>query len=208
VPRALLATIGICSALYMIVQVIAAGTLDDLAGSDAPLADAAAMFIGPATGIAIAIGGLISIGGSNAGTMLAGPRLFYALAEKGQLPNVFARLHTSFRTPHLSILVYTLISLALALTGSFVQLAAVSSVARLTFYVTTCASIPILRRRGPQSVGGFRLAGGAFFPILGTVVSLAIIAGADSRSLTGGFLAFVVGALFYFSVGTGRRRRS
>ncbi len=207
VPRALLATIGICSALYIVVQIIAAGTLEDLAGSEAPLADAASMFIGPATGIAIALGGLVSIGGANAGTMLAGPRLFYALAEKGQFPQIFARLHPQFRTPHFSILFYSLISLVLALTGSFEQLAAVSSVARLTFYITTCASIPILRRRGPASAGGFRVAGGALIPILGAGVSLAILVGADSRSLTGGFIAFVVGAAFYIPLAMRRRNR-
>lgn len=206
VPRALLATIGIVSALYIIVQVIAAGTLSDLAGSESPLADAAAHFIGPATGIAIALGGLISIGGANAGTMLAGPRLFYALAEKKQFPQLFARLHAQFRTPHVSIFIYTLISLFLALTGSFVQLAAVSAVARLTFYTTTCASIPILRRRGPAvTEKRFQVSGGSVIPVLGTIVSLAIIAGSDSRSLTSGLLAFTVGAVFYIPLAKRRR---
>jgi amino acid transporter len=208
VPQALLATIGIVSALYLIVQVIAAGTLSDLAGSDAPLADAAATFIGPATGIAIALAGLVSIGGANAGTMLAGPRLFYALAEKKQFPQFFARLHPQFRTPHVSIFVYFLISLFLALTGSFMQLAAVSAVARLAFYTTTCASVPILRRRGPaQPEKTFQIKGGSLIPILGTIVSIAIIAGSDSHSLTAGVLAFAVGALFYIPLAMRRRNR-
>jgi len=49
--------------------------------------------------VAIALGGLLAIGGSNAGTMLAGPRLLYALAEKKQLPRWLGLLHTRFRTP-------------------------------------------------------------------------------------------------------------
>jgi APA family basic amino acid/polyamine antiporter len=198
VPRALLTTIGLCTCLYLLVQVVAVGTLDDLAGSQAPLADAASSFLGPATGIVIALGGLISIGGSNAGTMLAAPRLLYALAEQKQLPRLFGRLHPEYRTPHVSIFVYSLFSLILALTGSFIVLAAVSAMARMAFYTTTCAAIPILRGRGTSTEGAFRLPGGAVIPVLATCASLAVIAGADSTSLRAGAAALVAGAVFYW----------
>jgi amino acid transporter len=196
VPRALLATIGICTVLYLLIQIISVGTLDNLAGSEAPLADAAAAFLGPATGILIALGGLLSIGGSNAGTMLAAPRLLYALSEKGQLPRFFGRLHERFRTPHVAILIYSAISLVLALTGSFIQMAAISAVARLMFYTTTCAAVPVLRRKNGDKEA-FRLPGGASIPVIATVASLAVIAGADWNSLGAGVLALAVGLVFY-----------
>ena len=197
VPRALIATIGICTVFYLLIQVISVGTLDNLAGSEAPLADAAAAFFGPATGILIAIGGLLSIGGSNAGTMLAAPRLLFALSEKGQLPRFFGRLHERFRTPHVAILVYSAISLVLALTGSFIQMAAISAVARLMFYTTTCAAVPILRRKESEK-DVFRLPGGSFIPVLAMVASLAVIAGADWNSLGAGVIALAIGLVFYF----------
>jgi amino acid transporter len=196
VPRALLATIGICTVLYLLIQIISVGTLDNLAGSEAPLADAAAAFLGPATGILIALGGLLSIGGSNAGTMLAAPRLLYALSEKGQLPRFFGRLHETFRTPHVAILIYSAISLILALTGSFIQMAAISAVARLMFYTTTCAAVPVLRHKNGDKEA-FRLPGGAAIPIIATAASLAVIAGADWNSLSAGGIALAVGLVFY-----------
>lgn len=196
VPRALLATIGICTVLYLLIQIISVGTLENLAESEAPLADAAAAFLGPATGILIALGGLLSIGGSNAGTMLAAPRLLYALSEKGQLPRFFGSLHERFRTPHVAILVYSAISLVLALTGSFIQMAAISAVARLMFYTTTCAAVPVLRRKnGDKEI--FRLPGGAAIPVLATAASLAVIAGADWNSLAAGGVALAIGLAFY-----------
>jgi len=205
VPRALLTTIGLCTCLYLLVQVVAVGTLDDLAASRAPLADAASSFLGPATGIVIAIGGLISIGGSNAGTMLAAPRLLYALAEQKQLPPLFGRLHPEYRTPHVSIFVYSLFSLILALTGSFIVLAAVSAMARMAFYTTTCAAVPILRGRGTSTSGAFRLPGGAVIPVLATCASLAVIAGADATSLLAGAAALVAGAVLYLAAAALRR---
>jgi amino acid transporter len=197
VPQALLTTIGVVSVFYILIQIIAVGTLDHLAASEAPLADSATAFFGPATGILIALGGLLAIGGSNAGTMLAGPRLVYALSQQKQLPRFFGLLHNQFRTPHVAILIYAAISLVLALTGSFIQMAAISAMARLIFYTTTCVSVPVLRKKMESGPDVFRLPGGAFIPILATLASLMVIAGADLNSMIWGASALAAGAVFY-----------
>jgi amino acid transporter len=200
-----LTTIGVVSVFYILIQIIAVGTLDELAASEAPLADAATSFLGPATGILIGLGGLLSIGGSNAGTMLAGPRLVYALSQQRQLPRFFGGLHRQFRTPHIAIVVYAAISLVLALTGSFLQMAAISAMARLIFYTTTCVSVPVLRKKMDSDPEAFRLPGGAFIPILATAASLMVIAGADLNSMIWGASALGVGAVFYLASGYLRR---
>jgi amino acid transporter len=198
-PRALLLTIGIVCAIYVLVQVIAVGTLPDLANSPTPLADSALLFLGAIAGTFIAIGGLLSIGGSNAGTMLAGPRLTYALAEQRQLPTIFAHVHPRYRTPDFSILVYAGFALLLALTGTFRELVAVSAVARLVFYIGTCAAVPVLRVRGDVEAreGAFQLPGGMTIPFLALLLNIAIIAGADQRSLAAGGAAMIIGIMLY-----------
>ena len=197
VPRALLITIGLCTVIYVMVQVIAAGTVEDLTGTETPLADAAALFFGPATGILIALGGLLSIGGANAGTMLAGPRVTLALGERRQLPAFFSRLHPRFRTPYVSILIYFAVALLLALSGSFAQLAAVSALARLTFYAATCAAVPVLRKRKGDHEAAFELPGGLTIPVIALAASLMVIAGADDVSLLAGAAALIVGAVLF-----------
>jgi len=211
-PRALLLTIGIVCAVYVLVQMVAAGTHTGLAQSDTPLADSAELFMGPAFGILIAVGGLLSIAGSNAGSMLAGPRLTYAMGEKGQLPAAFAHVHPRFRTPDVSILVFAAIALALAMTGTFAQLATLSAVARIVFYMATCAAVPVLRRTVEAPANAFELPGGALVPALALLVSAIILASAayaDVQALlggatdilalpmVGGALALVVGAALY-----------
>jgi amino acid transporter len=177
--------------------------LPGLATSATPVADAAAIFMGPLGGMLVAVGGLISIAGANAGTMLAGPRVTYALAESGQIPAWFGHVNERFRTPDVSIIVYAVIAIGLAVSGSFEQMAKVSAVGRLIFYLATCAAVPVLRRR-PAAVEGFRLPGGIAIPAAAVLVAGAIILGADAVSLAAGALGLLVGAMLYW-LASGRR---
>lgn len=196
VPRALLATIAIVFLVFVAVQAVAVGTLPELADSATPIADAALGFLGPTAGWLIALGGLIAIAGSNAGTMLAGPRVTFAMADRGQLPAWFGHVHERFRTPDVSIVVYAVVALGLAVSGSFEQMAKVSALARILFYLATCAAVPVLRR-APAPEGAFRLPGGNLIPALAIAGSLAILAGADRVSWLAGGIALLVGALLY-----------
>jgi amino acid transporter len=197
VPQALLMTIGVAGTIFCLVQVVAVGTLPGLTESETPLADAAALFLGPLGGTLIALGGLISIAGANSGSMLAAPRMTFALGEGGQLPGVFAHVHGRFRTPDFSIAFYAVIALGLALSGTFAQLAAASAVARLVYYAATCAAVPVLRRKQGPMPDAWQLPWGATIPVLALLASLSIMVGADARSLKFGVIALVVGAGFY-----------
>lgn len=199
-PAALLATIAIVSLLYLLIQIVAVGTLEELARSETPLADSAQRFMGPIAGTLIALGGLISIGGANAGTMLAGPRVTFALAEGRHLPRLFAHVHPRFRTPDFSIIIYATVSLLLALSGTFIQMAAVSAVARLVFYATTCASVLVLERKGEDELeqGFLRLLSGPLIPILGVACSLMLIGAADAFALSAGGIALLAGTVIHF----------
>jgi amino acid transporter len=95
----------------------------------------------------ISIGSVVSMTGNNAGQVLTGSRMLYALAENGELPRWFGRVHPEYRTPHNSIIFTTIVALVLMLSGSFVFLAAVSAVARLVTYTGACAATLELRRR-------------------------------------------------------------
>ena len=201
VPRALLTTLAVASLYYLLTQLVVVGTLPGLSESNTPLADAAARFLGPLAGMFMAVGALISITGTNAGTMLAGPRVTYALGERGQLPSLFSHIHSRFRTPDFSILIYSAVSLLLALTGTFVQMAAVSAVARLLVYVATCSAVPVLRQRQLGSTRDdeiFRVPGGWIIPLLAVAASAAVIVAADLFSLAAGALALLLGAGIYF----------
>jgi amino acid transporter len=146
--------------------------------------------------------------GNNMGQVLTGSRTIFALAENGDLPRWFAYVHPRNQTPSNAILFTSVVALTLALTGSFVQLAAVSAVARLVMYLAVCTATLVLRRRQPDGEMGaaqFTTPLGPIVPILASLVSLSILAGASRPQLLMGTYALIAGAiLFAIAVRTAR----
>src|SRR5262249_17645689 len=145
VPFALIATILAVTAVMALAQIVAQGLLPNLAQSKTPIADASLISLGSAGALMIGIGSVVSMTGNNAGQVLTGSRMLFALAENGELPSWFAKIHPRFRTPANTVLFSSAVVLVLALTGSFEKLAAASAVARLVVYAGGCASTLKLR---------------------------------------------------------------
>jgi amino acid transporter len=204
-PFALVATILVVTAVMTAAQVVAMGVLPNLADSTTPLADAALVTMGSAGALLIGVGSVISITGNNAGQVLSGSRVLFALAEHRDLPSVFARVHPVFRTPANAVLFTSVVALALALTGSFVTLAAASAVARLVIYTGASASVLRLRAlEGRVPPASFTAPLGPAVPILAMLVSLTIIAGAGRAQIVGGLTALGIGAALYVLRGRDR----
>jgi len=148
----------------------------------------------------ISVGSVISMAGNNAGQVLTGSRMLYALAENGELPTWFGRVHERFRTPHHSIIFTSLVALVLMLSGSFVFLAAVSAVARLITYTGACAATLVLRR--PQHASAvqpatFVVPGGALVPAVAIGSSMLILVMANRQQLLAGLAALAGGAILF-----------
>jgi basic amino acid/polyamine antiporter, APA family len=212
VPFALIMTVVSVTIVMVLVQVVALGTLETLEGSTTPLADAAGRFMGPMGAALLTLGAVISTSGNSMGQALSGSRSLFALAEQGDIPRRgFGYVHPSYRTPTGAILVTCAVSLVLALSGTFVALAAASAVARLLVYVVTCASTIRLRNArfdGQVRPATFRLPGGPVIPILAILISLSILFGATQAQLISGTSALAVGAVLYFIAVRGSRREA
>ncbi|MFL6194406.1 MAG: APC family permease [Thermoanaerobaculia bacterium] len=195
VPFALIVQIVIVTLIYSAVQWVALGTLPGVTGSETPLANAAARFLGSGGGLLMTVGGVISILGTNSNTVLSGPRYLYALAEDGFGPAFLARLHPRYRTPAAAIILQTAIALPLAFTGSFEALATLSAVARLATYFGTALSVPVLRRKLPP--GAVRLPGGPLIPIAAALLCVVFAASANMKNLIAGLAALAVGLVIY-----------
>jgi amino acid transporter len=210
VPFALILTIAIVASITLLTQIVAFGTLPGIAASRTPLADSAATFMGAAGAALITLGAVFSTSGNNMGQALSGSRNLFALAEQGDLPKWFGYVHPRFRTPSNAIVVTSVVALVLAVTGSFVTMAAASAISRLVVYVFTCAST--IRLRGarfqgeldPAATGGvpikpaaFVLPGGPVIPVLAILSSLLILVGASQVQLVSGLWALAAGAVLY-----------
>jgi len=197
VPFALIMQIVLVTLIYSAVQLVALGTLPGVAASETPLADAARRFLGDWGGWLLTLGAVLSILGTNGNTMLSGPRYLFALAEDGFGPRLLARVHPRFRTPANAVVLQALVAVPLALTGTFVKLAALSVVARLATYIGTAAAVPILRRKLAALPGTVRLPGGPLIPIAAVLVCLVLVGSAEPRNLIAGAVAIAAGLVIY-----------
>jgi len=154
-PFALLTGTAIIALVYILIQTVAIGTLPTLAQSNRPIVDAAARMLGSGAARFIAAGAVISTAGTLNSMFLAAPRIIYAMSADGDLPRGFASVHRRFRTPQVAILATGLVMYVLTLSGTFVGLAAISTIIRLLAYGATCAALIALRRRSDAPAAMF-----------------------------------------------------
>ena len=199
VPFALLTMIALVTTLYFLIQLVALGTLPDLAErvAGAPLADAATLLVGAWAGVVMTIGAAVSIEGNVGNTTLMGPRYLFALAQDGFGPRALARVHPKWRTPYVAIITQSAIALVLALSGSFVQLAMLSIVARLATYIGTAAAVPVLRRKLPRTESTVRLPGGPLIPIAALALCFVFLLSATQWNLIAGAVGLAGGLVVY-----------
>ncbi len=110
--------------------------------------------------------------GTNSAVVLVGSRLWYAMAAGGQLPGVLARVHPRYRTPHVAVVAFAFVAWAIAMYSNFAELAALSAIARLFFYLSTCLAVPVLRQRLPDASRQFTVPGGALIPAAAAAICL------------------------------------
>lgn len=198
VPRAIFIAMTAVTILYIAVQIVAQGILGTaLAGKKTPLAEAAAVALGAPGRTLILVGSTISIFGYVSGMTLAVPRMLFAFGRDGFLPSQLASVHAKFRTPHIAIVIQTLIVIGLAVTGSFEKLAIIANGSVLLVYAACCVAVVELRRQKVQESGTpFRIPFAAAVPVLafGVIVWLLTSLAADEWKalLVVGAVAIVV----------------
>ncbi|HEX9817194.1 MAG TPA: amino acid permease [Candidatus Thermoplasmatota archaeon] len=141
----------------------------------------------------IRIGAAVGITGVLVVLLLSQPRIFYSMARDGLLPQMFARVHPTFRTPWVATLVTGLV---VALVAGFVPLdilATVVNIGTLFAFAVVSASVIVLRYKQPNATRGYRVPGPAWLiPGLGALVSVALIFSLPRLTLL--FFAFWTGA--------------
>jgi APA family basic amino acid/polyamine antiporter len=200
-PRAILISVATTTLLYFLVQ-LAFVTVFPTGGADkdAPLVDLAGRLAGPLGGAILILTAIASVGGNLHGIMTSVPRVTYAMGQRGDLPRWFGAINERYSTPANSIAFLALATAALAVSGSFVWLAVVSTLARMFIYAVTIAALP-RAPDAPRLTAGHWASGAA-----GIGVCAWAAAQADAKAwVTLGALA-AVGLVLYWLASFGRRR--
>ena len=188
VPIAMAVAWLIVIATYTSIQFVTVATIGN-AVSSRPVADVASILIGRGGALFITIAAMCSTYGFISASILTAPRLTYSLAERGDFPAFFAALHSRFRTPHVSILIFSVLLVVVSVTGSFRWAVAVSSAALLVNYAFVCVSLIRLRAMRPNA-DALRVPFGRVLAVVGALISVGLLTRLDSR----GFMLMIITA--------------
>jgi amino acid transporter len=192
-------------ALYLAVQLSAQHLLGStLAHAAAPLAEAAGRVSPPARVLMLGAAGLSMLAWM-ASDVLGTSRMLFAFGRDRRLPALFGKLHPRSHVPANAVVIYSLAAGILAMTGSFLELVVLSSLAAVTIYLLACAAALVLHRRRVALAGpplGFRA-----LPLAAAVGLLGMIGMIVSASWAekAGLLCVVGGSLIIYYVMQGVR---
>ena len=200
VPRAIYLALTITTVLYLLIQCVAQGTLGARLADEtnAPLAAAAATFLGHSGRLLLLGAATISSFGFIASDILSSPRILFALGRDGILPRSLTRVHPRFRTPHIAIIVYTTLAFLFSIFSTFERLAVMANVAALLLYLVCCAAAFILMRRDVRTDDKpFNFPGAPIVPLISILLIIWVLAQATSREFKMAGAVFLVGTIVY-----------
>ena len=130
--------------------------------------------VGPAGAGIMAIAILISSFGCINGLILAGARVYYAMAQDGLFFASAGRLHPQYRTPAYSLVVQCVWTCVLCLSGSYGQLLDYIIFAVMLFYILTIGGLIVLRFCRPDQPRPYRAFGYPVLPVIYILMAIFI----------------------------------
>jgi APA family basic amino acid/polyamine antiporter len=176
IPRALGLGVAIVVVAYVALNLayLYVLPLDAVRASTRVAADAAAAVVGPAGGGLVSALVVFSAFGALNGLILAGPRVYYSMAQDGLLFRWAADVHPRFGTPHRALALQAVWSSVLVLTGTYRALFTRVIYTEWIFFALMAAGLLLARRRASYAPS-YRAPGGAVLPVLFITASLLIV---------------------------------
>jgi len=198
-----LCSLIICTLLYVLVALVLTGMVKyDLLLVPNPIAfgvNAAGpglLWLRPL----ISIGAIAGLSSVILVVLFGQSRILYTMAADGLLPAQLARVHPTYRTPHITTILTGLLGAVLAAGFPISVLCEMVSVGTLFAFVVVCLGVLVLRRTDPDLPRPFKVPGGPIVPILGASVSLIQMAFLPMVTLLRLVIWMVIGLGIYFGV--------
>jgi APA family basic amino acid/polyamine antiporter len=199
VPFGIITSLVVCTVLYILVAGVLTGVISytelNVAAPIALAVDHIGMaWLSPLIKLG-AIAGLTSV---MLVLLMGQSRIFYSMSKDKLLPPLFAQIHPTFQTPHLSTV---LVGVVVALLAGFMpieKLGELVSIGTLFAFVLVCGGVWILRVRHPELNRAFKCPAVPYVPVAGIVVCLGLMAGLPSDTWVRLFIWLLLGFVIYF----------
>jgi APA family basic amino acid/polyamine antiporter len=201
-PIGILGSLVVCTVLYILVS----GLLTALVPYTAlNVPDPVAVGI-DATGVRwgsllVKLGAVAGLGSVMLVMLLAQSRVLYSMSRDGLLWGWAQKIHPRFKTPYMSSIGVGLFVAVFAGLIPIGILGELVSIGTLLAFVIVCLSVWILRRRHPELRRPFKTPGVPAVPILGAVISLAMMAALPWQTWLRLAVWLAIGMAIYFGYG-------
>ena len=118
---------------------------------------------------------MVSAFGALNGSMMTGPRIFFAMADDGNFFRPIAAVHPRYRTPYAAILLATALGIAYVSFRTFEQLADAFILGIWPFYALAVGAVYILRAKQPDHPRPYRTYGYPIVPAIFLVASVGML---------------------------------
>lgn len=177
-PIGIIGSLAICTLIYVVVAAVLTGMMPwDKLGVADPLAAALAYVGSDAAAGLVAFGAVISMTAVLLVFQYGQPRIFFSMSRDGLLPPVFQKVHTKYKTPHVTT-IWT--GVAVALISAFAninEIVELTNIGTLFAFALVCAGIIILRYKEPHRPRAFKTPFVPLVPLLGIGSCIYLMAG-------------------------------
>ncbi|MFC0598782.1 amino acid permease [Streptomyces palmae] len=206
-PRAIMLSLVIVTALYCLVAAVAVGALpwQQFSGSQAALAGIMKDVTGQSFwAVLLAAGAVIAIASVVLTVLYGQTRILFAMSRDGLMPKVFSTVHPRTGTPRANTVIVSLFCGGLAAAVPLGQLADATSIGTLFAFALVNIAVIVLRRTRPEMPRTFRVPLSPLFPAIGFVMCVWMMKSLDTVTwvVFGGWMA--VGLVVYFTYGIRR----
>jgi APA family basic amino acid/polyamine antiporter len=194
VPRSIFLGVFIVIAVYLAANLAYIFVLGHgrIAASERVAADTMSVMIGPTGATLITLAILCSTFGAISANVLAGPRVFFAMARDGTFFKRLADIHPRYETPANAIWSLAIWAGVLTLTGGYEHLITMSQFANWIFFTMVVLSVVVLRRKHPEWRRPYRVVGYPFTVLVFVIVSVAFVANTLMESARSSFMGLAL----------------
>jgi APA family basic amino acid/polyamine antiporter len=201
-PFGIIATLIICTILYGSVALVLTGIAHyETLNTDSPVADALKALGYNRLRLVVTFGALIGMTSSLLVYQYGQARIWFAMSRDGLLPRMFARVHKSFQTPHISTWIAGFVVGIPAGFWDIDTFAELSNIGTLFAFIVVSAGVIVLRRTQPERPRSFRTPWVPLVPILSIACCVLLMAGLPLLTWIRFFVWLVIGLAIYFLFG-------
>jgi len=202
-PIGIIATLVICTLLYIAVVVVLTGLVrwETLLDDAAPVVNTLKKLGFRNIQLIVLLGALTGMISSLLVFQLGQARVWFAMSRDGLLPKVFSRVHKRFRTPDFSTIVAGLLVGIPAGLLDIGTLADLSNIGTLFAFALVAGGVLILRYKQPDRPRAFRAPGGLLAPVVTILACLLLMAGLPITNWIRFFVWLLIGLCFYYFYG-------